>query len=72
MKFRCSVKGNPKPVLLWYRKNALISSLHDRITMSRFGITISKVKKSDAGTYACHVSNVHGEKWKNFTLDVRG
>ncbi|KAG1678106.1 Fibroblast growth factor receptor 3 [Nymphon striatum] len=72
MKFRCSVKGYPKPVLLWYRKNALIPSVHDRIKMIRFSITISKVRRSDAGTYACHVSNPLGEKWKNFTLEVLG
>lgn len=72
VKFRCSVRGVPRPLLLWYYNNTLIPSTHDRRRMSRFGIIISNVRKEDEGMYACHVSNKHGEKWKNFTLKVEG
>ncbi|XP_064617043.1 cell adhesion molecule DSCAM-like [Liolophura sinensis] len=53
---RCLVKGNPSPVIRWYKDGAPLQ-LSDRTTVARGGqeLYISGVIKTDEGTYLCNV-----------------
>ncbi|XP_045188886.1 fibroblast growth factor receptor 2-like isoform X2 [Mercenaria mercenaria] len=68
-KFLCRVKGTPKPFLVWYHGNEMLSQ-NDKIKMGKYSMQISNLKKSDSGEYSCKASNTHGVIWGNFTLQV--
>ncbi|XP_076461988.1 fibroblast growth factor receptor 2-like [Babylonia areolata] len=71
VKFRCKVQGKPRPFLLWYRNDELVSTFEDnRITITKYALQIDHVEKSDEGRYSCLATNDHGYKWANFTLSV--
>lgn len=70
-KLRCKVKGNPKPFLLWYRNNTLISPHEDeRLEAVKYSLSINNLTAQDAGRYACKAENDYGVKWGNFTLVI--
>ncbi|PVD30268.1 hypothetical protein C0Q70_09531 [Pomacea canaliculata] len=71
VKFRCKVKGEPRPFLVWYRNNELITPhADDRIIITKYALSIDPVNVNDTGKYSCLAKNQFGEKWANFTLSV--
>ncbi|XP_060573437.1 fibroblast growth factor receptor 2-like isoform X2 [Ruditapes philippinarum] len=68
-KFLCKVRGNPKPYLVWYHKNEMLSP-NENVKIGKYSLQVSNLKKSDGGQYSCKASNVHGVIWGNFTLQV--
>lgn len=70
VKLRCPVDGSPRPYLIWYRDNELISTNSPRIQTTRYSLTIHDVEDDDTDMYACKAFNEHGILWKNFTVKV--
>ncbi|XP_071942485.1 uncharacterized protein [Antedon mediterranea] len=66
-KFKCSVIGNPKPSVTWYKDGLAINTSmhadgHYRIVEEGFthSLEITRTEDSDAGHYYCTVSNSTG------------
>ncbi|XP_053400568.1 fibroblast growth factor receptor 3-like isoform X2 [Mercenaria mercenaria] len=71
-KFQCKVRGVPKPLIVWYRGNEMLSRHKKRITLGKYSMRINNLQKSDSGKYACKASNQYGVIWGNFSLQVVG
>ncbi|KAM4843648.1 transmembrane and immunoglobulin domain-containing protein 1 [Thomomys bottae] len=65
----CEVKSNPQAQMMWYKNNSILTleDNHHQIqqTSESFQLSITKVKKSDNGTYNC----VANSPLKKETLD---
>jgi hypothetical protein len=78
----CSAKGDPKPVITWYKDNQLIDINNKPSTTTKytlihdsnlfiFSVGLAKGNKSDSGVYHCQAENEYGiAKSQNATLLV--
>lgn len=71
----CSAKGNPQPVVSWYKDGKKFNTRKDGIiTLSSYNfiLQLRDVVPLDSGMYTCNVTNAYG--WINYTyrVDVRG
>nr|XP_045015019.1 transmembrane and immunoglobulin domain-containing protein 1 [Jaculus jaculus] len=68
-KLVCNVKSNPQAQMLWYKDNRVLTLEKDHHQIYQasesFQLSITKVKKSDNGTYSC----VANSSLKTETLD---
>ncbi|XP_044795406.1 transmembrane and immunoglobulin domain-containing protein 1 isoform X3 [Bubalus bubalis] len=74
VKLVCNVKSNPQPQMMWYKNNGILNlENHHRIqqTSEYFQLSITKVKKSDNGTYSCIANSLIETKTKDFHLIVK-
>ncbi|KAM4602185.1 obscurin-like protein 1a [Polymixia lowei] len=72
---KCQIGGDPRPDVVWERKNVQISS-EGRYGLSEDGkaylLTISGVTPQDAGQYICKARNSVGETYAAASLKVEG
>ncbi|NXU54312.1 TMIG1 protein, partial [Turnix velox] len=70
----CNTKSNPQAQATWYRNNNPLTLeqnyYHLYQTSEVFQLSITKVQKSDNGTYSCVVNSYLGERRKDFHLIV--
>ncbi|KAK7889617.1 hypothetical protein WMY93_025177 [Mugilogobius chulae] len=70
---RCQIGGDPRPDVIWERKNVQIFS-EGRYKLSEDGkaylLTITSVTPEDAGQYICKAKNSVGETYAAATLKV--
>jgi hypothetical protein len=55
----CAAKGNPLPLLTWYKDGKAIE-LDDTHSLHSAKLQVDNVGKSDSGVYSCHLENRHG------------
>ncbi|KAM5310300.1 transmembrane and immunoglobulin domain-containing protein 1 isoform 2-T2 [Glossophaga mutica] len=71
----CNVKSNPQAQMTWYKNGSILSLEKNRHqvqqTSESFQLSISKVKKSDNGTYSCVAHSSLLRKTKDFHLFVK-
>ncbi|XP_072495974.1 transmembrane and immunoglobulin domain-containing protein 1 isoform X2 [Notamacropus eugenii] len=74
IKIDCKVKSNPPAQMMWYRNDSLLNleKDHHQIyqTSELLQLSISKVQKSDNGTYSCHANSPLKLEIKDFHLIV--
>uniref|UniRef100_A0A669EC84 Obscurin-like protein 1 n=2 Tax=Oreochromis TaxID=8139 RepID=A0A669EC84_ORENI len=72
---KCQVGGDPRPDVIWERKNVQILS-EGRYKISEEGkvylLTITRVTQQDAGQYICKARNSIGETYAAASLKVEG
>lgn len=72
---RCQIDGDPRPDVIWERKNVRISS-DEHYKLSEEGkaylLTITGVTTQDAGQYICKAKNSIGETYAAASLKVEG
>ncbi|XP_040888099.1 obscurin-like protein 1a isoform X1 [Toxotes jaculatrix] len=72
---RCQIGGDPRPDVIWERKNVQIMS-EGRYKLSEEGkaylLTITGVTQQDAGQYICKARNSVGETYAAASLKVEG
>uniref|UniRef100_UPI0037E7F21D obscurin-like protein 1a n=1 Tax=Semicossyphus pulcher TaxID=241346 RepID=UPI0037E7F21D len=72
---RCQIDGDPRPDVIWERKNVQIQS-EGHYTISEEGkaylLTITGVTLQDAGQYTCKAKNSIGETYAAASLKVEG
>lgn len=72
---RCQIGGDPRPDVIWERKNVQILS-EGRYRLSEEGkvylLTITGVTQMDAGQYICKARNSVGETYAAASLKVEG
>ncbi|KAM4560015.1 obscurin-like protein 1a [Odontesthes bonariensis] len=72
---KCQIGGDPRPDVIWERKNVQISS-EGRYKLSEEGkvylLTITTVTEQDAGQYICKARNSVGETYAAASLKVEG
>ncbi|NXN37621.1 TMIG1 protein, partial [Rhinoptilus africanus] len=70
----CNAKSNPQAQTAWYKNNNSLTLEQNRYrlyqTSEVFQLSITKVQKSDNGTYTCVVKSPLGEGRKDFHLIV--
>ena len=66
--FRCSVSGNPDPVIVWSKTNRQFS----RSVVSGGKMLLKNVQGSDSGTYNCSAVNILGQAQALVQLIVNG
>ncbi|CAH6785881.1 transmembrane and immunoglobulin domain-containing protein 1 [Phodopus roborovskii] len=70
----CNVKSNPQAQMTWYKNNSTLILEKDRHqiqeTTESFQLSITKVKKSDNGTYTCMASSSLKTETMDFHLVV--
>lgn len=70
----CNAKSNPQGQATWYKNDAILTLQQNRYqvyqTSEVFQLSITKVVKSDNGTYTCEVKSSLGTGRKNFHLIV--
>uniref|UniRef100_A0A8B9VVE6 Transmembrane and immunoglobulin domain containing 1 n=1 Tax=Anas zonorhyncha TaxID=75864 RepID=A0A8B9VVE6_9AVES len=70
----CNAKSNPQGQATWYKNNTILTLQQNRYqvyqTSEVFQLSITKVVKSDNGTYTCEVKSSLGTGRKNFHLIV--
>ncbi|PKU30835.1 transmembrane and immunoglobulin domain-containing protein 1 [Limosa lapponica baueri] len=70
----CNAKSNPQAQTAWYKNNDLLTLEQDRYQLYQTSevvqLSITKVQKSDNGTYTCVVTSSLGEGRKDFHLIV--
>ncbi|KAK7869106.1 hypothetical protein R5R35_006579 [Gryllus longicercus] len=68
----CTVSGQPKPMLKWYKDGQEMEIGTSRFEVSAnnntYILRIKNLEKSDFGTYSCVAKNKHGIRQKNITL----
>ncbi|XP_007935609.1 transmembrane and immunoglobulin domain-containing protein 1 [Orycteropus afer afer] len=71
----CNVKSNPQAQMLWYKNSSILNLEKNRHqvhqTSESFQLSITKVKKSDNGTYSCTASLLQEMETKDFYLIVK-
>ncbi|XP_008269174.1 transmembrane and immunoglobulin domain-containing protein 1 [Oryctolagus cuniculus] len=71
----CNVKSNPQAQMMWYKEDSIINleKDHHRVqqTSESLQLSISKVKKSDNGTYRCVATSPLKMETKDFHLVVK-
>ncbi|XP_063323695.1 obscurin-like protein 1a [Pelmatolapia mariae] len=72
---KCQIGGDPRPDVIWERKNVQILS-EGRYKISEEGkvylLTITRVTQQDAGQYICKARNSIGETYAAASLKVEG
>ncbi|XP_059852645.1 transmembrane and immunoglobulin domain-containing protein 1 isoform X2 [Delphinus delphis] len=75
VKLVCNVKSNPQPQMMWYKNSGFLNleKNHHQIqqTSEYLQLSITKVKKSDNGTYSCIANSLIQTKTKDFHLIVK-
>uniref|UniRef100_A0A8C3VTR3 Transmembrane and immunoglobulin domain-containing protein 1 n=1 Tax=Catagonus wagneri TaxID=51154 RepID=A0A8C3VTR3_9CETA len=75
VKLVCNVKSNPQAQMMWYKDGSILNleKNHHQIqqTSEYFQLSITKVKKSDNGTYSCIANTFMETKTKDFHLIVK-
>ncbi|NXX54931.1 TMIG1 protein, partial [Scopus umbretta] len=70
----CNAKSNPQAQTAWYKNNDTLILQQNRYQLHQtsevFQLSITKVRKSDNGTYTCVVKSALGEGRKDFHLIV--
>ncbi|NXN32472.1 TMIG1 protein, partial [Nycticryphes semicollaris] len=70
----CNAKSNPQAQTAWYKDNELLTLKQNRYqlyqTSEVFQLSITKVQKSDNGTYTCVATSALGNGRKDFNLIV--
>ncbi|KAF3816572.1 hypothetical protein GH733_013920 [Mirounga leonina] len=74
VKLVCSVKSNPQAQMMWYRNSNILNlektyQVHQ--TSESLQLSITKVKKSDNGTYSCVANSSLQVETKDFHLIVK-
>ena len=64
LRLKCSLRGFPKPEVLWTRDQVKLSNENTLI--------IDGVKYEDAGQYTCSAKNSEGSKNSTFWIEVVG
>ncbi|XP_021069756.1 transmembrane and immunoglobulin domain-containing protein 1 [Mus pahari] len=71
----CNVKSNPQAQMMWYKNNSalVLEKGRHQIQQTResFQLSITKVKKSDSGTYSCIASSSLKMETMDFHLVVK-
>uniref|UniRef100_A0A4X2KRN2 Transmembrane and immunoglobulin domain containing 1 n=1 Tax=Vombatus ursinus TaxID=29139 RepID=A0A4X2KRN2_VOMUR len=74
IKLDCNVKANPQAQMMWYKNDSVLNleKNHHQIyqTSELFQLSISKVLKSDNGTYSCHAKSPLKLEIKDFHLII--
>ncbi|XP_005402717.1 PREDICTED: transmembrane and immunoglobulin domain-containing protein 1 isoform X1 [Chinchilla lanigera] len=74
VKLVCNVKSNPQAQMIWHKNNSVLILEKDRHTIQQtsesFQLSITKVKKSDHGTYSCIASSPLKMETMDFQLVV--
>ncbi|XP_020818976.1 transmembrane and immunoglobulin domain-containing protein 1 [Phascolarctos cinereus] len=74
IKLKCNVKANPQAQMTWYKNDSVLTleKDHHQIyqTSELFQLSISKVLKSDNGTYSCHANSPLKLETKDFHLII--
>lgn len=74
VKLVCSVKANPQAQMMWYKNGSILDleKNHHQIqqTSESLQLSITKVKRSDNGTYRCFASSPVDTATKDFHLFV--
>lgn len=72
----CNVKSNPQAQMMWYKNGSILNleKNHHQVqqTSESLQLSISKVKKSDNGTYSCVAHSSLQRETKDFHLFVKG
>ncbi|XP_057572341.1 transmembrane and immunoglobulin domain-containing protein 1 [Hippopotamus amphibius kiboko] len=75
VKLVCNVKSNPQAHMMWYKNSSILNleKNHHQIqqTSEYLQLSITKVKKSDNGTYSCMASSLLEKRTKDFHLIVK-
>uniref|UniRef100_A0A915KEW4 Ig-like domain-containing protein n=1 Tax=Romanomermis culicivorax TaxID=13658 RepID=A0A915KEW4_ROMCU len=69
----CPVKGNPAPVVAWYKNGDKISSARkfgEKYRINDDSLLINHVQVSDNGRYSCEAQNEAGFARSDFLVDV--
>ncbi|XP_044043065.1 obscurin-like protein 1a [Siniperca chuatsi] len=72
---RCQIDGDPRPDVIWERKNIqILSEGHYKLTEEgkAYLLTITGVTLQDAGQYICKAKNSIGETYAAVSLKVEG
>ncbi|KAI3366112.1 hypothetical protein L3Q82_009939 [Scortum barcoo] len=72
---RCQIDGDPRPDVIWERKNVqILSGGHYKLSEegTAYLLTISGVTLQDAGQYICKAKNSVGETYAAASLKVEG
>ncbi|XP_054428950.1 transmembrane and immunoglobulin domain-containing protein 1 [Pteronotus mesoamericanus] len=71
----CNVKSNPQAQMMWYKNGSILilEKNHHQVqqTSESLQLSITKVKKSDNGTYSCVARSSLQIKTKDFHLSVK-
>ncbi|KAG8436526.1 hypothetical protein GDO86_007581 [Hymenochirus boettgeri] len=70
--FPCPVKGNPKPIIKWYRNGRELTGSEPGISIAqdRTILIIDSLTPYDNGEYTCMASNEVGQTEKKYSLKV--
>lgn len=68
--FHCSVTGNPKPTVIWSKRNS--QSKIRRSAVSGGILHLRNIKGGDAGVYNCSAVNILGQAHAVGQLEVNG
>ena len=70
--FSCEAEGVPQPIVRWYHNGKPINQAerNPRRNLDGNTITITRLKKTDTGNYACNASNSNGYVFKDVYLNV--
>ncbi|MBW02139.1 Transmembrane and immunoglobulin domain-containing protein 1, partial [Eschrichtius robustus] len=75
VKLVCNVKSNPQAQMMWYKNSGVLNleKNHHQLqqTSEYLQLSITKVKKSDNGTYSCIANSLMETKTKDFHLIVK-
>lgn len=72
LRLRCKVTGSPKPYKVWFKNDYQLSNhFNERFKINRNALVIDPVELNDTATYRCRTWNSFGEKWINYTVDVK-
>uniref|UniRef100_A0A8D1DRD4 Transmembrane and immunoglobulin domain-containing protein 1 n=1 Tax=Sus scrofa TaxID=9823 RepID=A0A8D1DRD4_PIG len=75
VKLVCNVKSNPQAQMTWYKDGSILNLEKDhhqiQQTSEYLQLSITKVKKSDNGTYSCTAITFTERKTKDFHLIVK-
>lgn len=70
IEFDCLATGSPRPQVLWYKNDKIISEEDIGTIRNSMILSIKYLYKSDSGTYHCKVFNQFGEINRKFNLNV--
>jgi hypothetical protein len=75
VKLVCNVKSNPQAQMMWYRDNSVLTlekNYQIQQTSEYLQLSITKVQKSDSGTYSCVANSSIKLETMDFHLVVEG
>ncbi|XP_077862265.1 fibroblast growth factor receptor-like 1, partial [Saccoglossus kowalevskii] len=69
VRFSCAATAYPTPSVIWYNKGKPITDFSNYLETSQTLIILYALPE-DSGQYSCHVTNGHGDIWRNYSLSV--